>query len=65
MKKNVGKTDRTIRLILAVAVFPMLFVLDGPARFLGLAFLPLLGTALTRRCGAYALIGTSTCERES
>ncbi|MCC5896227.1 MAG: DUF2892 domain-containing protein [Alkalibacterium sp.] len=64
MKRNVGEKDRTIRIILSILVFPLLFIISGPAKWVGLASLPLLGTALARRCGAYAVLGKSTCTIE-
>lgn len=64
MKKNVGKKDRTIRIILSVLLFPLLFLLRGPFKWIGLASIPILGTALTRRCGVYAVMGKSTYEKE-
>lgn len=64
MKMNVGEKDRTIRIILSFVLFPLLFILHGPAKWIGLLSIPLLGSALTRKCGAYALMGTSTCEIE-
>lgn len=62
MQKNVGDKDRLIRLILGAGAFPLLFILSGPAKWIGLASIPLIFTAQTRKCGAYALIGKSTCE---
>ncbi|PRY83511.1 YgaP family membrane protein [Alkalibacterium olivapovliticus] len=64
MKMNVGKTDSTIRIILSLLLLPLLFTNKGPSRWIGLFSIPLLGTALTRKCGAYALMGKSTCEIE-
>lgn len=64
MEKNVGNKDKTLRLILAVVLFPLLFLKATPLRWIGLAAIPLALTGLTQRCGAYALIGTNTCEKD-
>ncbi|MDZ7834678.1 MAG: DUF2892 domain-containing protein [Alkalibacterium sp.] len=62
MKKNVGEKDRMIRIVLAIILFPVLFLKSTPFRWVGLASIPLLITGLTQRCGAYALLKTDTCE---
>ena len=63
MPRNVGKTDRIIRLIAGAILTPMAFV--GPAHpifFLGLV--PLI-TGLISYCPAYSLFGFSTCGKSA
>jgi len=61
MKANVGSLDRAVRLILALVLFSLYFVLEGNLRFLALVgFIPLL-TGLVSWCPLYALFGLSTC----
>ncbi len=64
MNKNVGKKDKHIRIAVAVVLFPLLFFKTSPLRWLGLLSFPLLATAMTQRCGAYALTGINTSEAE-
>lgn len=71
MIKNVGSTDRLIRLIagaiLLVIAVPslagMAFVgLGGWAWLVGLVGVALLATGLLNFCGAYSLLGINTCK---
>jgi hypothetical protein len=71
MIKNVGSTDRLIRLIagaiLLVIAVPslagMAFVgLGGWAWLIGLVGVALLATGLLNFCGAYTLFGINTCK---
>ena len=63
MKKNVGNLDRLLRLIVAALLFSLIALLEGPARWWGLAgFVPLL-TALAGFCPVYPLVGVNTCRR--
>ncbi|WP_136415492.1 MULTISPECIES: DUF2892 domain-containing protein [Oxalobacteraceae] len=64
MNANVGKADKTIRLVLAVALFSLFFFLQGDAKWFGLlGFVPLL-TALMGWCPLYTLLGINTCKRQ-
>ena len=65
MKKNVGKTDQIIRIVLAVVLFSLFFLLDGGARWWGLLGLVPLVTALAGSCPLYALFGISTKGKKS
>ncbi|MDZ7266455.1 MAG: DUF2892 domain-containing protein [candidate division KSB1 bacterium] len=61
MQANVGSLDKAVRLILALVLFSLYFVLEGNLRFLALVgFVPLL-TGLVSWCPLYALLGLSTC----
>lgn len=64
MVKNVGNLDRIIRVILAVALVVLTFVL-GVDTWWGLLILAgaLLVTAAVGMCGIYRLFGINTCPR--
>lgn len=64
MKKNVGQTDKVIRITLGILLFPLLFLLKAPYRWIGLASFPLILTGMTQRCGAYAVIEMDTIEKD-
>jgi len=47
MRRNLNAADRLFRLVLALTLFPLGFVLDGDARLLGLlGVLPLVAAVL-------------------
>ncbi len=64
MKKNMGNTDRIIRLILAV-VFAVLYFTNTVNGTFGIILLVLGGvfvlTSLISFCPLYSLIGLNTC----
>lgn len=68
MKKNMGSTDKTIRLLLA-AVFAVLFFTGIVGGILGYILLALgaifVLTSLVGFCPIYALAGLSTCPAET
>jgi hypothetical protein len=51
--KNVGSTDRLIRIILGVALLVLLAVGPTPIRFIGILGFVMIGTAFTRVCPLY------------
>lgn len=59
MEKNVGKTDKIIRYVLAV-VFAYLGYSTSPWFYLAAAIA--LITAITGLCGLYKLFGINTCK---
>ena len=62
MKPNVGRVDKTIRIVGGLALLSLLFILEGNARWWGLVgLLPLL-TAITGYCPGYMPFGISTCK---
>jgi hypothetical protein len=61
MKTNVGSVDRIVRLLAAVALFSLFFVLEGNARLFGLIGIVPLATGLLSWCPLYAMIGVDTC----
>ncbi len=64
MKANVGSLDKVIRVIIALALFSLFFVLEGSWRYLAVVgFVPLL-TALVSWCPLYMLFGLNTCSVE-
>lgn len=64
MKKNMGNTDRIIRLLLA-AVFAILYFTNTVTGTLGIVLLVLGGvfvvTSLVSFCPLYTLVGLNTC----
>lgn len=67
MKKNIGATDKTIRIVIASLVGILYFtdVISGMlALVLGVAAVLLLVTSVINFCPLYALVGTNTCEIE-
>ena len=61
MKTNVGGIDKGVRLIAAVVLFSLYFVLEGDLRWIALAGLVPLGTALMGWCPLYTVLGINTC----
>lgn len=61
MTRNIGPLDRSLRVIVGLALLSLLFVLEGNLRWLGLVGLVPLLTALLGNCPGYALLGLSTC----
>jgi hypothetical protein len=61
MRSNVGSIDKVLRVLIGIALLTLVFVLEGPARWLGLIGLVPLATAAFGFCPAYVLFGLSTC----
>lgn len=64
MKKNVGNTDKVIRLVVAIALVALYFtgILKGTLGIVGLAVAGVFAlTALAGTCPIYSLLGASTC----
>ena len=60
MTKNVGKTDKVIRIVLAVVLFSLFIFLDDGAKWWGLlGFVPLV-TGLVGSCPLYSVFKIST-----
>jgi hypothetical protein len=68
MKKNMGSTDKTIRVIIAL-VFAVLFftkTVQGTFGYILLAVaIVFLLTSLVGFCPLYALFGISSCKKEN
>lgn len=61
MTRNIGQTDRILRIIVGLVLLALVFV--GPQTPLGyFGIVPLL-TGLTGFCPLYTLLGISTCSR--
>jgi hypothetical protein len=59
MNTNVGIPDRLIRIVIGLGLLSLIFVLQGPSRWLGLiGAVPLL-RALVGFCPLYTLLGIS------
>lgn len=61
MNANVGGIDRSLRIIVGLAVLALFFVLEGNARYWALVGVVPLLTGIFRFCPAYTLLGVSTC----
>jgi hypothetical protein len=67
MKKNIGKTDKIVRLSIAVVIVFLYFtkLISGVAAIvLGVIGIGLVFTSMVRRCSFYLPFGISTCELE-
>lgn len=65
MKKNVGKTDMIVRLVLAALALILYFIVNkGLGIVLIILAIILVVTALTRTCPLYYLFRTDTIEKE-
>ncbi|HET9337557.1 MAG TPA: DUF2892 domain-containing protein [Casimicrobiaceae bacterium] len=62
MQANVGGIDRAVRIVVGLALLSLFFVLEGNARWWGLAGVAMLATGLIRWCPAYLPFGFSTGE---
>lgn len=70
MKKNVGKTDKLIRLVVAAAIAILLAtgviaLATTIGTILAIVAVIFTFTALVNWCAIYALIGASTCPTET
>jgi hypothetical protein len=67
MKKNMGNTDRIIRIILAI-VFSVLYFTGTITGTFGLVLVVLgaifLATSFISFCPLYTLVGMNTCEKK-
>jgi cadmium resistance protein CadD (predicted permease) len=59
MTMNEGTLDRTLRIVLGIALLTLTFV--GPKTMLGLVGIVPLLTGLIGFCPLYALVGINTC----
>ena len=68
MKKNMGNTDRIIRVIAAV-IFSALYFTGTVTGTFGMILLVIgaifLATSLINFCPLYTLLGVNTCEKKS
>lgn len=64
MTKNVGGTDRVIRIVGGVLLLSLLFILEAPLSYAGLIGIVPIGTALINFCPLYTVLGINTCARK-
>lgn len=65
-KKNVGQTDRIIRLVVGVALIIGFFAMSGTIAWVSLVLgIVALGTAAMSSCGLYSIFGMSTCSLDT
>ncbi len=60
MKKNVGRLDQIIRIVLGLAVLSLFFILDGGLRFISLLGIVFILTGVINFCPLYLPFGIST-----
>ncbi len=58
--KNVGQTDKWIRIIIGIVLLSMFFLVDGNAKYFGLLGIISLYTGLSGNCMLYKLLGVNT-----
>ena len=61
MNANVGGIDRTLRIVVGIALLSLFFILEGSARYIGLIGIVVLATGVFRFCPAYTVLGVNTC----
>ena len=61
MTKNVGNTERVIRVIVGLGLLSLIVILEGNARWWGLIGLVPIATGAIGYCPPYALLGINTC----
>lgn len=61
MKTNVGGIDKGLRIVAGLGVLSLLFILEGNAKWWGLAGLVPLVTGSFGYCPLYALLGINSC----
>lgn len=60
MKKNIGRVDKWIRIVLGIVLLGLIFIIQSDWRWLGLIGIIPLATALINFCPLYSLFGIST-----
>jgi hypothetical protein len=62
MMQNVcSTTERVVRVFIGLALFSLLFLLEGPAMYLGLLGLIPIATAVFRYCPISHMLHVNTC----
>lgn len=64
MKTNIGNLDRTLRVLVGIALLSLLYFGEGPLRWLGLIGIVLIATGLMRFCPLYPIFGINTCGKD-
>lgn len=60
MEKNIGSTEKVIRIVVGLAILSLLFLLEGPSRWFGLIGLGPILTAFIGWCPAWTVLGINT-----
>lgn len=59
--KNVGKTDKIIRILVGIGLFSLYFILEGSLKYISyLGIVPII-IAFTGNCPIYSLFKINTC----
>jgi len=58
--KNVGKTDKVIRIIIGILLLSMFFFLEGNVRYYSLIGIVPLYTGFSGTCKLYEILGINT-----
>ncbi len=64
VKVNVGTVDRVLRIVAALALFSLYFLLDGSMKYLAFIGIVPLATAFICFCPLYTLFGINTCGKK-
>lgn len=62
MSANVGSADRIVRIVVGLLLISLWFFAPDPWRWVAVAGVVLVLTALLRVCPAYSLFGINTCK---
>lgn len=62
MEKNIGSTDKVIRIVAGLAILSLFFVLEGNSRWFALIGLGPILTAVVGWCPGWAVLGINTCK---
>jgi len=63
MQKNVGHpVDKTLRIIIGLALLSLLFLIEGNARWWGLIGIVPILTVFIGWCPGWAVLGINTCK---
>lgn len=65
MEKNIGSTDKVIRIVAGLAILSLFFILEGNSRWFALIGLGPILTTFIGWCPAYTLMGVSTCKTKT
>ena len=62
MHRNIGTTERWLRVIVGLIILSLIYFIDSNWRWIGLVGIVPLTTTLVGWCPVYALFGISTCK---
>lgn len=61
MVKNVGQTDKVLRIVVGLVLLSLVYFLEKPTGYFGLIGVVPLLTAFMSYCPLYQVLGMSTC----